>query len=307
MFVRLRPPRMDEGEPTMQFDGSGQRLWLQGERDPKVDSAATPLQFDFDGILPSDIQQQDVYESVARPLVEAATAGHSACLMLWPDGHGKDVHVWRWRPPPLLQRWQVQTNRGQQQQRQQQQQQQRRRRGSSPSGSVGGGSSSGGGGGGKKTTSGGRARSASPVSHPTGADAARDAKRAASAERKASRGSRSSDETSDQKNKQGVVGRALRQIIDWAAPRHMKVCISYVQVYMELLQDLLRPESTLSCESIRSSACTSTGVLENRRQGGGGVRDGGGGGRAADDGVHEAQRRLIPLPRRPPHRHPIRG
>ena len=44
----------------------------------------------------------------------------------------------------------------------------------------------------------------------------------------------------------GVVGRALQQVMEWANARQMKVCISYVQVYMELLQDLLRPESNVS-------------------------------------------------------------
>ena len=71
VFVRLRPMREGEGESTLRLDGTNTRLWLSGERTEKND-AGLPLQFDFDGVLPSDVAQQDVYETVARPLVDAA-------------------------------------------------------------------------------------------------------------------------------------------------------------------------------------------------------------------------------------------
>ena len=255
VFVRLRPPHADEGEPTMQFDGSGQRLWLAGERDHKADTAPTPLQFDFDGILPSDIQQQHVYEAVARPLVDAATTGHSACLMCYGQtGTGK---TYTFGGGELLK---VYSGAGGKKSS-------KRDEGgegasgvaegsssgggggggggsSSSSSKVGGGSSSSGGGGAK--AGGARARSASPASsHHAAAGGVDVAER--DAKRQVERASRhKSDELSDLRSRQGVVGRALGQIIDWAAPRHMRVCISYVQVYMELLQDLLRPESVLT-------------------------------------------------------------
>ena len=91
VFVRLRPMRNGEGDATIRTDADGRRLWLAGERNAERSAEpSVPLQFDYDGILPADIAQQDVYEAVARPLVDAATAGHSACLMCYGQtGTGK--------------------------------------------------------------------------------------------------------------------------------------------------------------------------------------------------------------------------
>jgi len=42
---------------------------------------------------------------------------------------------------------------------------------------------------------------------------------------------------------QGVVGRAVRRLIEWAAPLGMSLSMCYVQLYMELLQE---PNPTLT-------------------------------------------------------------
>ena len=151
------------------MQGEGRRLWLSGERINSGADPSMPLQFDFDGILPASVPQQSVFEAVARPLVDAATAGNSACLMCYGQtGTGKTY-------------------------------------------TFGGGAC-------LKSM----AKSVVPV---------------AEKQRKA---------VSEQKARGGVVGRALRQVLEWAGPRGMRVAIAYVQVYMELLQDLLRPESNVS-------------------------------------------------------------
>ena len=151
------------------MQGEGRRLWLSGERINSGADPSMPLQFDFDGILPASVPQQSVFEAVARPLVDAATAGNSACLMCYGQtGTGKTY-------------------------------------------TFGGGAC-------LKAM----AKSVVPV---------------AEKQRKA---------VSEQKARGGVVGRALRQVLEWAGPRGMRVAIAYVQVYMELLQDLLRPESNVS-------------------------------------------------------------
>ena len=195
--------------------GGGQRLWLAGER--SADGSSAPLQFDFDAILAPDIQQQQVYEMVARPLVDAATAGYSACLMCYGQtGTGK---TYTFGGGDLLKAF--------------------RSSGSSskskdppppPAPPPA-----------EKQSNGRRGKQHEAAQVPTGADAAKEAKREADREEKARR-----DELRDQRARQGVVGRALRHILDWAGPRNMVVCFSYVQVYMELLQDLLRPESSLT-------------------------------------------------------------
>ena len=88
VFVRLRPMREDEGDSTLRLDATGKRLWLGGDR--VGDQGSLPSQFDFDGVLQADVTQQHVYETVARPLVEAATSGYSACLMCYGQtGTGK--------------------------------------------------------------------------------------------------------------------------------------------------------------------------------------------------------------------------
>lgn len=189
VYVRLRPMREGEGEEMIRFDDSsnGRRIWLPSERGASGEGTA-PLQFDFDGILPSDIAQQSVYETVARPLVDAATSGHAACLMCYGQtGTGK---TYTFGGGELL-RTQTSTK-------------------SSPR-------------------------------VPGGGTPSKEAKRERQQREQQQQRGGGGDHA-----RAGVVGRALRQVLEWAAPRGMRVCVAYLQVYMELLQDLLRPESALT-------------------------------------------------------------
>lgn len=210
VFVRMRPMRQFEGESTVRTDDEGRRLWLAGERLNGSVDPTTPLQFDFDGILPSDIAQTAVYEAVARPLVDAATSGHAACLMCYGQtGTGK---TYTFGGGELL-KSAAKPSRAAAAAEQQP---------DTPSGKVGG------------------RRSAASAPLIAGPEAAAEAKRAAAREAEAYKRA-----ASEQKARAGVIGRALRHVLEWAQPRGMRVCIAYVQVYMELLQDLLRPESAL--------------------------------------------------------------
>jgi len=198
VFVRMRPLREAEGEPTIRLDNTGRRMWLS-ERE-----SAVPLQFDFDGVLTSDISQHHVYESVAQPLVEAALNGYSACLMCYGQtGTGK---TYTFGGGDCLK----------------------------PSGSS---SSS--------------SRAGSVKADDAAAEKPSTSKGGGGRRSSSKAGSTSKDaelrlQRESVKSKQGVVGRALRHVLEWAGPRNHRVCIAYVQVYMELLQDLLRPESSLS-------------------------------------------------------------
>ena len=194
VFVRLRPMREDEGDSTLRLDATGKRLWLGGDR--VGDQGSLPSQFDFDGVLQADVTQQHVYETVARPLVEAATSGYSACLMCYGQtGTGKTY-------------------------------------------TFGGGDCLKGVAGSSSSSSGGSSSRASDKAEaPSGAPASKKGKQ---------KEPRRSEHYEQAQGKQGVVGRALKQVLEWATPRKQRVCMAYVQVYMELLQDLLRPESTLN-------------------------------------------------------------
>ena len=176
VFVRVRPPREKGDEPTLRLPSSSapdepaaKRLWLSGERA----SGEGTLQFEYDGIFPDSTSQTDAYEAIGRPLVDAALAGHAACLMCYGQtGTGKTY-------------------------------------------TFGGG----------------------------------ECLRAASKKKKkhaSARSSKAAGVAADPAGAHGVVGRALRQVVEWATPRGAMVCIAYVQVYMELLQDLIRPESILA-------------------------------------------------------------
>ena len=210
VFVRMRPLHESEGESTMRQDGTGQRLWLAGER-AVGNEAGLPLQFEFDGVLPSDVMQHDVYETVARPLVEAATAGYSACLMCYGQtGTGKTFtfgggDCLKAPPPPPAS-------------------------GSSSNGSGCSSSSS------PLSSKGSSSRGGK--AQPTGGCGGRKGKDPVKLVRSQLREA--------QHSHHGVVGRALRHVMDWAEPRSHRVSFAYVQVYMELLQDLLRPESNLT-------------------------------------------------------------
>ena len=219
VFVRMRPMREDEGESTLRLDNTGRRLWMGGDR--VSDQGSLPSQFDYDGVLQADVTQQHVYETVARPLVEAAIAGFSACLMCYGQtGTGKTF-----------------TFGG----------------GDCLKGLVGSSSSARSGGSGKAEAAaataaaaagGGAAGRKAAASAAAAAAAAAAAKEAEQERQRLKREDRKLRE--GQKARQGVVGRALHQVLEWATPRGQRVCMAYVQVYMELLQDLLRPESTLS-------------------------------------------------------------
>ena len=217
VFVRMRPMRQGEGESTIRLeDESGKRLWLQGERltGSSADQPAAVgglLQFDFDGILHADIAQQSVYEAVARPLVDAATTGmQSACLMCYGQtGTGK---TYTFGGGECIRVTELK-----------------------PPSAVERVSPR------LEDSKNPRGRAARQQQQQTDAELKAEAKREQKREAEAQR-----KHLSDQKAKAGVVGRSLKQVLEWAGPRGMRVSIAYVQVYMELLQDLLRPESTLS-------------------------------------------------------------
>ena len=90
VFVRMRPPENGEGVPATMFDPFDSKIQKKITiRDPNNRNYGE-VSFAFDQIFQTSSQQNDVFQRVARPLVERTLSGYNTCCFAYGQtGSGK--------------------------------------------------------------------------------------------------------------------------------------------------------------------------------------------------------------------------
>lgn len=91
--VYIRPRPLSKGTPIISFP-SQDVLLLHRERSSfRQDGVATPLSFDFDGILGPEMEQQDIYDEL-EDVCLSAMDGYKVCVMTYgQSGTGKTLSL----------------------------------------------------------------------------------------------------------------------------------------------------------------------------------------------------------------------
>ena len=89
VYVRMRPPEDGEDVPPTMFDeidGKKKKITI---RDPNNRNYGE-VSFAFDQIFTTSAQQSNIFEQVARPLIDRTLAGYNTCCFAYGQtGSGK--------------------------------------------------------------------------------------------------------------------------------------------------------------------------------------------------------------------------